>query len=60
MKVAQLRVPPLADHISVTHHDGANEGVGADAPPTPLRELESLREVTPIRGCEQGVHRLTD
>jgi hypothetical protein len=42
---ADLGVVALADHLAVSDEDGADEGVGADAPASLLGELERSSEM---------------
>ena len=56
VNATELGVEALADHLSVADDDGADQRVRADPPAPALGELQRPPEVSPIRGCELGVH----
>jgi hypothetical protein len=56
VKLAQFSVPPLADHLAVTHDNRSDERIRADSAPSALRKLKRSQEMPSIRGCELRVH----
>jgi hypothetical protein len=56
MQLTQFSMKPLADNLAITHHNRANEGIGADSPAPTLRKLKSSSQVRPVSACELGIH----
>jgi hypothetical protein len=56
MKLPQLGVPPLANHLAATHNNSSDERIGTDSTPAALRKLQRSRHVSLVRACELGFH----